>query len=70
MRFIRLRKTNELGEELGAVAFNAEQIVHVCPAVRGSGTKGEKTTQISTADGKTHWVLETTDQVLERIDKP
>ena len=71
MSFIKLRKANQSGEETGSVVLNSDQIVGVSPAqpVTVGGATIDNATQISTADGKTHWVMETVEQVLEKIGK-
>ena len=55
MAFIKLRKANEAGQEVGVLIVNTDQIVTI--------TAGQNTTEIQTSDGHTRWVKETPDEV-------
>jgi hypothetical protein len=59
MALVKLRKANEAGEDAGAVIINPEQIVSI--------SAGPNVTEIQTADGHTHWVMETPDQVAALV---
>jgi hypothetical protein len=71
MTFIKLHKTNQSGEYVNDFVINSEQIVEISPPLKAmsGGTVIDNATQISTADGKLHWVQETLDQVLGMMKK-
>jgi hypothetical protein len=52
---IKLRQANESGEEVGVIFINPDQIVVL--------TTVQNVTEIRTADGKSQWVKETTEQI-------
>ena len=54
MPFIKLGKTNQSGQDMGAFLLNSDQIVAVVRAT--------DVAEIQTADGRTHWVHETPEQ--------
>jgi len=56
MALIKFRKANEVGQEVGAIVVNTDQIV----AING----GPNATELQMADGRTRWVKETLDEVL------
>jgi hypothetical protein len=55
MALIKLGKRNEAGNDVGTVLINTDHIVAV--------TAGPSATEVQTADTRTHWVKETSDQV-------
>jgi hypothetical protein len=59
MALIKLGKRNDAGEDVGPLLLNTDQIVAVL--------SGPRATEIQTADGHTHWVRETPDQVLALV---
>jgi len=69
MTFIKLRKSNQSGEIVGECIINSDQITQISPAAKKviGATAIDAATQIETADGKTHWIGETVEQVLELI---
>jgi hypothetical protein len=52
---IKLRKSNEAGQEVGVLIINTDQIVAI--------TTGQNATEIQMADGRPRWVKETLDEV-------
>jgi hypothetical protein len=55
MAFIRLRKANENGEEIGPLIVNVDQIVAI--------SAGQHATEVQMSDGRTRWVKNTPDEV-------
>jgi hypothetical protein len=55
MTLIKLRKTNEAGQDAGVVFINPDQIVAI--------TVGQSATELQMADGRTRWVRDTPDEV-------
>jgi hypothetical protein len=55
MALIKLRKANELGEDVGVLFVNTDQIVAIAA--------GKSTTELQMADGRTRWVRDTPDEV-------
>jgi hypothetical protein len=62
MALIKLGKRNDAGEDVGPFLLNTDQIVVVL--------SGPRATEIQTADGHTHWVRETPEQVLALANAP
>jgi hypothetical protein len=62
MALVSLRKANQMGQDVGAVYLNPDQIVSV--------SAGQEVTEIQTSDGHTHWVMETPDQVAALVKSP
>jgi len=56
MALIKLRKTNETGEDAGVLIVNTEQIVAI--------TVGQNATEVHMADGRARWVRETPDEIV------
>ncbi len=56
MALIKLRKTNETGEEAGDTYINTDQIVEIFA--------GQSATEVQMADAKTRWVKDTPDAVV------
>jgi hypothetical protein len=59
MALIKLRKSNETGEEVGVSFINTDQIVEIC--------FGQNTTEVQMADGRTRWVRDTPDAVVSLV---
>jgi hypothetical protein len=59
MALIKLRKSNETGEEVGVSFINTDQIVEICA--------GQNTTEVQMADGRTRWVRDTPDAVVSLV---
>lgn len=59
MALIKLRKSNQSGDEIGPVFVNTDQIVSV--------SAGPKATEINLSNGGTQWVKETPDEVAAKI---
>lgn len=59
MPFIKLRKANEEGREVGILLVNTDQIVAVESA--------QNATELQLADGKTRWAKETIDEVASLL---
>jgi hypothetical protein len=59
MAFIKLRKANETGQDVGVLIVNTDQIVAI--------TAGQNTTEVQMADGRTRWVRETPDEVTAAV---
>jgi hypothetical protein len=56
MALIKLRKTNEAGEDAGRILIvNTDQIVAI--------TAGRNATEVQMSDGRTRWVKDTPDEV-------
>lgn len=55
MALIKLRKTNEAGEDAGILIVNTDQIVAI--------TAGTNATELQMADGRPRWVRDTPDEV-------
>jgi hypothetical protein len=55
MTLIKLRKTNEAGQDAGVLLINPDQIVAV--------SAGQNATEVQMADGRTRWVKDTPDEV-------
>jgi hypothetical protein len=55
MSLIKLRKSNEAGQDVGVLIINTDQIVAI--------TTGQNATEIQMADGRPRWVKETLDEV-------
>jgi len=62
MALIKLRKTNEAGEEVGVLIINTDQIVAI--------TAGQNATELQMADGRTRWVKDTPDEVASLAKVP
>jgi hypothetical protein len=62
MALIKLRKTNEVGEDVGALIINTDQIVAI--------TAGHNATELQMADGRTRWVKDTPDEVAALAKTP
>lgn len=58
MALIKLRKTNEAGEDSGVLMVNTDQIVAV--------SAGQNATGLQMADGRTRWAKDTPDEVASR----
>jgi len=56
MSLIKLRKTNETGEDVGVLIVNTDQIVAI--------TVGRNSTEVQMADGRTRWVKDTPDEIV------
>lgn len=56
MALIKLCMTNELGEEVGVIVVNTDQIVAI--------VEGKKTTEIQLSDGRTRWVKNSPDEII------
>jgi uncharacterized protein YlzI (FlbEa/FlbD family) len=57
MALIKLRKADEAGEEAGDTYINTDQIVEIFA--------GPKATEVQMADGKTRWVKDSVEAVIE-----
>lgn len=57
MPLIKLQERNEQGEEVGVVYVNSDQIVSIAT--------GQVATEIHTADGRTVWVRDTPEHIVE-----
>ena len=55
MALIKLRKTNEAGEDVGVLMINTDQIVAV--------TTSQNATELQMADGRSRWVRDTPDEI-------
>ena len=55
MPFIKLRKANESGEDVGVLIVNTDQIVTI--------SAGPHATELEMADGNTRWVKNTPEEV-------
>jgi hypothetical protein len=55
MALIKLRKTNEVGEDEGVLFINTDQIIAI--------TVGQRATELQMADGRTRWARDTPDEV-------
>jgi hypothetical protein len=55
MALIKLRKTNEAGQDVGDVFINTDQIVAI--------SAGQNATELQMSDGRTRWVRDTPDEV-------
>lgn len=62
MPLIKLAKTNQSAQDMGALLVNTDQILAVVRATN--------VTEIQTADGRSHWVRETPEQVLALVNAP
>jgi len=56
MALIKLRKTNEAGEDAGVLVINTDQIVAI--------TVGPNATELQMADGRTRWASDTPDEIV------
>jgi hypothetical protein len=56
MALIKLRKSNETGDEVGVLFVNPDQIVAI--------SSGPSATELQMSDGRTRWVKDTPDQVV------
>lgn len=59
MALIKLRQANEAGEEVGTVYVNTDQILAI--------TAGQKATEIQMADGRTRWVIQSSEEVAGMV---
>lgn len=59
MALIKLRKANEIGEEVGTVIVNTDQIAAIIA--------GQNTTELQMADGHPRWAKETHDEVAALV---
>jgi hypothetical protein len=59
MALIKLRKTNDAGEEAGDIYLNTDQIVEICA--------GPSASEVQMADGKTRWVKDAPDAVVALV---
>ena len=59
MPFIKLRMSNELGEAVGTLVVNTDQILTI--------SVGPKATELSMSDGHTKWVLDSPDEIVKMI---
>ena len=55
MAFIKLRKANEEGEDVGVLIVNVDQIVTI--------SAGTRATEVQMADGRTRWVKNSLEEV-------
>jgi hypothetical protein len=55
MPFIKPRKANEAGQEVGPALVNTDQILVI--------SAGPNATELQMADGKTKWAKETPDEI-------
>jgi hypothetical protein len=55
MALIKLHKKNELGEDVGVLIINTDQIVAIAA--------GHNATELQMADGRSRWVGDTPDEV-------
>jgi hypothetical protein len=55
MAFIRLRKANDEGQEVGTIIVNTDQIVAI--------TAGPNATELQMADGHSRWVKNSLDEI-------
>ena len=62
MALIKLRKTNEAGEDAGVLIINTDQIVAI--------TAGQHTTELQMADGHSRWVRDTPDEIALMAKAP
>jgi hypothetical protein len=62
MAIIKLRKSNEAGEETGILFVNTDQIVVI--------TTGLSATEVQMTDGHTRWVKETPEAVAALAKTP
>jgi hypothetical protein len=62
MALIKLRKTNEAGENEGVLIVNTDQIVAI--------TVGQNATELQMADGRTRWASDTPDEVASLAKAP
>lgn len=56
MGLIKLRKSNEAGDEVGVVYVNTDQIISI--------SAGPSATELQMTDGRTRWVKDPPDQVV------
>jgi hypothetical protein len=56
MALIKLRKANEMGQEVGVLIINTDQIVSI--------NAGQDGTEIQMADGRSRWAKDTADEVI------
>jgi hypothetical protein len=59
MALIKLRKANEVGEEVGVLIVNTDQIIAI--------TAGQNATELQMTDGRTRWVKETLEEVVSAV---
>lgn len=62
MALIKLRKTNEVGEDEGVLFINTDQIIAI--------TVGQRATELQMADGRTRWARDTPDEVASLAKGP
>jgi hypothetical protein len=62
MALIKLRKTDEVGEDAGTVFINTDQVVAIGP--------GQNATEIQMTDGRPRWVKETPEEVAAIVKAP
>jgi len=56
MPLIKLRKSNEAGQEVGVLLINTDQIIAV--------QTGQNATELQMGDGRTRWVKNSPDEIV------